>query len=94
MLMPPGTNMRNDYMVEGSMNLPWLNHRKHDAEIAEATATATEQDAELVALRNAAFGQIQDALVEARGSAAARAPVSRSAPAPGRSDAAVERDRV
>jgi outer membrane protein TolC len=66
MLMQPGQNMRNNYMVEGSMNLPWLNHRKHDAEIAEATATATEQDAELVALRNAAFGQIQDALVEAR----------------------------
>lgn len=65
MLMPSGTNMRNDYMVEGSMNLPWLNHRKHDAEIAEATATATEQDAELVAVRNAAFGQIQEALVEA-----------------------------
>ena len=47
------------------MNLPWLNHRKHDAEIAEATATATEQDAELGSLRNAAFGQIQEALVEA-----------------------------
>jgi outer membrane protein TolC len=48
------------------MNLPWLNHRKHDAEIAEATALATEQDAELVALRRAAFGQIQEGLVEAR----------------------------
>jgi len=47
------------------MNLPWLNHRKHGAEISEATAQATEQDAELAALRNAAFGQIQDALVEA-----------------------------
>ncbi len=66
MLMQPGQNMRNNYMVEGSMNLPWLNHRKHDAEIAEATVTATAQDAELAALRNAAFGQIQDALVEAR----------------------------
>ncbi len=66
MLMQPGQNMRNAYMVEGSMNLPWLNHRKHDAEVAEATATATEQDAELAALRNAAFGQIQEALVEAR----------------------------
>jgi outer membrane protein TolC len=66
MLMQPGTDMRNAYMVEGSMNLPWLNHRKHDAEIAEATATATEQDAELLALRNEAFGQIQEALVEAR----------------------------
>jgi outer membrane protein TolC len=66
MLMPSGTNMRNNYMVEGSMNLPWLNHRKHDAEVAEATATASEQDGEFAALRNAAFGQIQDALVEAR----------------------------
>jgi cobalt-zinc-cadmium efflux system outer membrane protein len=66
MLMPPGSNMRNNYMVEGSMNLPWLNHRKHDAEIAEATAQATEQDGELAAMRNEAFGQIQDALVEAQ----------------------------
>jgi outer membrane protein TolC len=65
MLMPPSSNMRNNYMVEGSMNLPWLNRRKHDAEIAEATAQATEQDAELAALRNAAFGEIQQALVEA-----------------------------
>jgi outer membrane protein, heavy metal efflux system len=64
MLMPSGTDMRNAYMVEGSMNLPWLNRRKHDAEIAEATAKATEQDAELTSMRNAARGQIQEALVE------------------------------
>jgi outer membrane protein TolC len=63
--MPSGQNMRNAYMVEGSMNLPWLNHRKHDAEIAEATVQATEQDAELAALRNAASGQVEEALVEA-----------------------------
>jgi len=66
MLMQPSADMRNAYMVEASMNLPWLNHRKHNAEIAEATARATEQDAELAELRNAAFGQIQDALVEAQ----------------------------
>ncbi len=66
MLMPSGSPMRNDYMVEGSVNLPWLNRRKHNAEIAEATARTTEQDAELSALRNVAFGQIQDALVEAQ----------------------------
>jgi outer membrane protein TolC len=66
MLMQPSSNMRNKYMLEGSMNLPWLNHRKHDAEIAEATAQATEQDKELNAQRNAAFGQIQEALVEAQ----------------------------
>jgi outer membrane protein TolC len=67
MLMPSGQNMRNAYMLEGTMNLPWLNRRKHDAEIAEAAVQATEQDAELAALRNAAFGQIQEALVEANG---------------------------
>jgi outer membrane protein TolC len=66
MLMPPGSERRNDYMVEGSINLPWLNHRKHDAEIAEATARTTEQDAELSAMRNVAFGQIQGALVDAQ----------------------------
>lgn len=65
MLMPSGQDMRNAYMVEGSMNLPWLNRRKHDAEIAEAAVQVTEQDAELTALRNAAFGQIQEAVVEA-----------------------------
>jgi outer membrane protein TolC len=65
MIQPSGQDMRNAYMLEGTMNLPWLNHRKHDAEIAEATVQATEQDAELATLRNAAFGQIQEALVEA-----------------------------
>lgn len=65
MIMPSGQNFRNAYMVEGSMNLPWLNHRKHDAEIAEATAQVTEQDADLAEQRNMAFGQIQEALVEA-----------------------------
>ena len=66
MLMQPTADMRNAYMFEGSMNLPWLNRHKHDAEIAEATARATEQDSELAALRNVAFGQIQEALVEAQ----------------------------
>jgi outer membrane protein TolC len=66
MLMPRGSEFRNNYMIEGSINLPWLNHRKHDAEIAEATAKVSEQDAEVAAMRNSAFGQIQEALVEAR----------------------------
>lgn len=66
MLMQPGSSFRNNYMVEGSMDLPWLNRHKHDAEISEATAAATEQDAELAELRNAAFGQIGEALVEAQ----------------------------
>lgn len=66
MLMPDGTDKRNRYMVEGSINLPWLNHRKHESEIAEAKAKASEQDAELAALQNATFGQIQEALAQVR----------------------------
>lgn len=42
MLMPPTQNMRNTYMVEGSMTLPWLDRRKHDAEIATAGVAVTE----------------------------------------------------
>jgi outer membrane protein TolC len=66
MLMPTGSNYRNDYMVEGSINLPWLNRRTHEAEISEAKAQVSEQDAEVAALRNSAFGQIQEALAQVR----------------------------
>jgi outer membrane protein TolC len=65
MLMPPSSTMRNNYMIEGSMTLPWLDHRKHNAEIASAAAAVTEQDAELAALRTEAFGQIGESLAEA-----------------------------
>ena len=62
MLMPNNDDLRNRYMIEGAISLPWLNRRKHDAEIAEAKAMVSEQDAELIAMRNAAFGQIQEAV--------------------------------
>lgn len=65
MLMPPSSAMRNTYMVEGSMSLPWLDRRKHDAEVATAAAAVSEQDAELAALRTRAFGQIKESLAEA-----------------------------
>lgn len=65
MLMPPSNAMRNTYMVEGSMTLPWLDRRKHDSDIAMASAAATEQDAELAALRTEAFGQVKETLAEA-----------------------------
>jgi outer membrane protein TolC len=65
MLMPSGSNPRNNYMFEGSVTLPWLNRRKHDAEINESIVKITEQDAEVAAMRNAAFGQIDEALDEA-----------------------------
>jgi outer membrane protein TolC len=66
MLMPTGNNPRSNYMIEGSVTLPWLNRRKHDAEISESTVKVTEQDAEVAATRNAVFGQIEEALAEAR----------------------------
>jgi len=65
MLMPSGSEHRNNYMIEGSMTLPWLNRRKHDSEIHEAQAAATERQAELEATRLAVFRQIQEALVRA-----------------------------
>src|SRR5271157_3147700 len=34
MLMPSGSTNRNTYSAELSMTLPWLNRRRHDAEIA------------------------------------------------------------
>ncbi len=66
MLMPTGNNPRNNYMFEGSITLPWLNRGKHDAEISESRVKVTEQDAEVAAMRNAAFGQVDEALAEAR----------------------------
>lgn len=66
MLMPSGSEHRNNYMIEGSMSLPWLNHRKHDAEINEAQSGVSEQQAEFEAARLMVFQQIQDALVRAR----------------------------
>ena len=94
MLMPTGQNMRNAYMLEGTMNLPWLNHRKHDAEIAEATVQATEQDAEADRPSQCRIRPDSGSACRSRGSTKARAPLPRSAPAPGRSHAAIERNCI
>ena len=63
MLNPTGSEHRNNYMIEGSMTLPWLNHRKHDAEISEAQAARAQRQDEFDAMRLAVFQQIQEALV-------------------------------
>lgn len=63
MLAPTGSQFRNNYMIEGSMTLPWLNRRKHDSEVNEAQAAAAEKQAELEATRVAVSQQIQEALV-------------------------------
>jgi outer membrane protein TolC len=66
MLMPASQSPRNDYMVEASMSLPWLNRHKHEAEVSEAGAALTANSAALSAMKNSAIGQIEESLAEAR----------------------------
>ena len=66
MLMPDGATYRNNYMAEFSMNLPWLNKRKHDSEIAEARAMTETTNAEYEMQRSAVSLEIQEALIKVR----------------------------
>ena len=66
MLMPSGQAPRNNYMLEASMSLPWLNRKKHDAEVREAATAVSEKSAEIAAMKNEAMGQIQESLANAR----------------------------
>jgi outer membrane protein TolC len=68
MLMPTGSAYRNNYMAEASMSLPWLDRPKHDSEIKEAEAASSVVRFEHDAQVNAAFLQIQQALIRARAS--------------------------
>ena len=66
MLMPPGSMSRNNYMLEGTMSLPWLNRNKHDAEIKQANTQAEVQRDDFERVRNDVFLEIQQALVRAQ----------------------------
>jgi cobalt-zinc-cadmium efflux system outer membrane protein len=66
MLMPEGSMFRNNYMAEVTVSLPWLNRRKHDDEIKEAQATLDVVRSDQKAQVNAAFLEIQRALIQAR----------------------------
>ena len=66
MLMPSGSPVRNNYMAELTVNLPWLNRRRHDSEISQARAEAELQRAEYEGLRAVVLHQIQEALVRAQ----------------------------
>lgn len=66
MLMPTGSTYRNTYMAEFSVNLPWLNRRKHNAEINEAQAVTLEEHAEYDNQQAMVFLEIQEALIKAR----------------------------
>lgn len=65
MLMPDGATFRNNYMAEVTVSLPWLNRRKHDSEIQEAKAAADVVRSEQNVQVNAAFLEIQQALIQA-----------------------------
>jgi outer membrane protein TolC len=66
MLQPSGSAFRNSYMAELSINLPWLNRRKHDSEIATAQAELSLQETEYESRRVTVYREIQEALVRAR----------------------------
>ena len=65
MLMPDGSMFRNNYMAELTVSLPWLNRRKHDSEIKEAQAAREVVRSEQNTQVNAAFLEIQQALIQA-----------------------------
>ena len=48
------------------MSLPWLNRRKHEAEVNEAGTRLSANSDALLAMKNRAMGQIEESLAEAR----------------------------
>lgn len=65
MLMPSGSANRNGYIAELSLNLPWLNRSKHDAEVEEAQAGVGVQNAELQRQKSVVFQEILEARIRA-----------------------------
>ncbi len=66
MLMPANSRFRNTYMAEISINLPWFNRKRHDAEIAEAKAETRARTAEYEMLRATVLQEIREAVVYAQ----------------------------
>lgn len=66
MLMPEGAMTRNNYMAELTVNLPWLNRRKHESEVAEAKAQGETARADYEMQRSAVMLEIQEALIKVR----------------------------
>jgi outer membrane protein TolC len=63
MLMPTGSNQRNAYMAELSMNLPWLIRARHEGESKQADAATAVTQAELEARANTVFLEVREAQV-------------------------------
>jgi outer membrane protein TolC len=66
MLMPTGSTLRNAYMAEVTMNLPWLNRARHDGETKQADAATDVAQAELDARTSTVFLEIRQAEIAVR----------------------------
>jgi outer membrane protein, heavy metal efflux system len=64
MLMPTGSNFRNAYMAELTMNLPRLNRARHDGEAKQADTATDVAQAELDARTSSVFLEIRQAQIE------------------------------
>jgi outer membrane protein TolC len=63
MLMPTGSEARNAYMAEVTMNLPWLNRERHNGEAKQADAATDVSQAELDARAATVFLEIRQAQI-------------------------------
>ncbi len=63
MLMPAGSNARNAYMAELTMNLPSLNRDRHTAEARQADAGTAVAQADLEARTAAVFLEVRQAQI-------------------------------
>jgi outer membrane protein TolC len=63
MLMPTGSNARNAYMAELTMNLPGLNHQLHDGEAKQADAATAVAQADLEARTATVFLEVRQAQI-------------------------------
>jgi outer membrane protein TolC len=64
MLMPTGATYRNAYMAEMTMNIPSLNHERHEGEAKQADAATAVSQAELDARTSAVFLEIRRAQID------------------------------
>ena len=66
MLMPTGSEFRNNYMAEFTMSLPWLNRQKHENEVKQASVATEVTRAELETRRSVVFLEVESALIKLR----------------------------
>ena len=63
MVMPAGSQSRNAYMAEMTMNLPWLNRGRHEGETKQADAATAVAQADLETRTSAVFLEVRRAQI-------------------------------